>query len=786
MLTNSSARLSWLILLPLVGVSLWSIHLIRPPLAKPATAPPTEFSAERAMRHVRQIAREPHAVGTPGHARVRAYLLDALRELGLQPQVQETVVTRQVTGARSFPSTGAALGVSSRAAYVYNVMARIPGTRPGRALLLMAHYDSQPSTPGAADDGSSVAAILETARAIRQGAPLQHDVILLFTDGEETGLFGARAFLRHPWASDVGFVINLEARGNSGPSLFFEMSEQNGWIVEQLARAVPNAMATSLMYEIYRSLPNSTDYTIFREVGYAGINAAFLDGFVHYHKMTDSPENLNQNSMQHQGGNVLALTRHLGDVPLDRIRAPDRVFFNGAGDWFIQYPMGLNWLWISLLTGLFGAALVVGRRRRELTIGQTLSGLALSLLVLLLIGGFSAGAAWLIAKALPYWHFINGTYSSGTFFVAFALLTIGMFGVSVWVTLRWLKPLSLVMGAFGLIYVLTVTLFILLPGGVYLLAFPMLGALTGLVLVLWQTRQRPEIHAAMLMIAALPTVFILVPTASFMFVTFDLQLPVAAVTLLLLTLFLLLPLWLKMEHGLRWRNVPMLPLTALLAGVVTSAVGIQNEAPTADTPLHTVTSYHLNADTKRAFWTSYYFDKPDPWNRQFFPNPTFGKLTEVYPNGHIDAWNHYLKNPAPAVAAPPPVAEIQSDVTTGPVRRLTLRLRSPRGASNLEAVLFAGGADRVRKVAVNGEPIPIQAEQTALGPAFDVMLYGLPVSKTVTMTIDMTAGNALRLLLYDHVIGLPTELIKTPRPAWAVPEQGRRSNVTVIVKTFLF
>jgi len=84
-------------------------------------------------------------------------------------------------------------------------------------VLLVAHYDSVPTGPGANDDGVGVATLLETARALTASAPLQNDVIFLFTDSEETGLLGAQAFVtEHLWAKEVEVVLNFEGRGNGG------------------------------------------------------------------------------------------------------------------------------------------------------------------------------------------------------------------------------------------------------------------------------------------------------------------------------------------------------------------------------------------------------------------------------------------------------------------------------------------------------------------------------------------------------------------------------------------
>ena len=148
-------------------------------------------------------------MGSPANAAVRDYLVGELRGLGLTPQVQRAT-------AAYYPIPGLL-----QAGTAENVLARLPGTNPaGKAFLLAAHYDSVPTGPGATDNGSGVASALETLRALRAGPPLRNDVIVLFTDGEERGLIGARAFVdQHPWASDVGVVLNLDTRGNTGPAL---------------------------------------------------------------------------------------------------------------------------------------------------------------------------------------------------------------------------------------------------------------------------------------------------------------------------------------------------------------------------------------------------------------------------------------------------------------------------------------------------------------------------------------------------------------------------------------
>ena len=145
--------------------------------------PLAEFSAARAMRDVREIAKAPRMLGSAENDRVREYLVGRLRELGASPAVQSATVARHT---QSGPDTWA---------LVNNVVATIPGTSPTGSVLMVAHYDSAPSGPGAADNAASVAAILETMRALKTGPAARNDLIVLFTDGEELGLLGAKAFV---------------------------------------------------------------------------------------------------------------------------------------------------------------------------------------------------------------------------------------------------------------------------------------------------------------------------------------------------------------------------------------------------------------------------------------------------------------------------------------------------------------------------------------------------------------------------------------------------------------
>ncbi|MDC0746780.1 M28 family peptidase [Polyangium mundeleinium] len=148
----------------------------RLPTPRPASAPPTEFSAERAMVTLRGLTDLGTRVsGTPSARAAAERLAAELRTLpGVEVEVQEAAGTRQFTDT-PFP-------YSMFAYRTINVIGRLPG-RSRDAVLLNAHDDTTGSSFGAGDDAFGVAAIMETMRRIdtlftRTSAPARHDLTM--------------------------------------------------------------------------------------------------------------------------------------------------------------------------------------------------------------------------------------------------------------------------------------------------------------------------------------------------------------------------------------------------------------------------------------------------------------------------------------------------------------------------------------------------------------------------------------------------------------------------------
>jgi hypothetical protein len=300
---------------------LLSFYFLMPRDIKPLHASEVEFSAERASLHIREMSKTIHPSGSEGIKLVKEYLTSQLEKLGLGFQIQ--------------PDSGkAGWYMNNKKIELNNIVSRIKGTGQGKALLILAHYDSEKYSYGAADDASGVATILESIRAyLSTGKKSMNDIIILFTDSEEQGMLGARLFANeHPWAKDVGFAINLEARGTCGPS--FTLVETNGGNANMIGlyskAGLKYPLGTSLFYSVYKHMPNDGDSRILREkLDVDGFLFAFMDGHYNYHRSTDNYENVSLKSVQHQGSYLLPLINAFANTDLSQLKTQkDVVFFN--------------------------------------------------------------------------------------------------------------------------------------------------------------------------------------------------------------------------------------------------------------------------------------------------------------------------------------------------------------------------------------------------------------------------------------------------------------------------
>ncbi len=339
----------------LIAAGLMAFGGARTPAPAPVSAPAAAFSATRAMLDVQAIGAAPHPIGSPANQAARDYLFARMKALGLNPQVHPGV---------AFERSDVAGAPNLEGGAVENLVGVLPGRdRTAPAVALMAHYDSVPGSPGAADDAAGVASALEAVRALKASGVPARDVVVLITDGEEAGLLGARAFFaRDPLAARLGFILNMETRGAGGRVQMFQTGPRSGGAISVLRQTAADPHASSLSSFIYEQMPNDTDFTISRKAGIDGLNFAFIGRQFDYHSPTAVPANLDRGSLQDMGQQVLGAARAIAFAPSLPARTANPVYSQTLGGLMAAYPAPLGWLVLAFAAGLLLWAIVQARR----------------------------------------------------------------------------------------------------------------------------------------------------------------------------------------------------------------------------------------------------------------------------------------------------------------------------------------------------------------------------------------------------------------------------------------
>jgi hypothetical protein len=172
----------------------------------------------------------------------------------------------------SRPSITVGSGASS------NVVGERPGAgeSPRGVVLMTAHLDSinlaggpSAAAPGADDNGSGSAGVLEMARVLA-GRTWRHDLRVILFGGEEEGLFGSRQYVAGLPADDrsrIRAVVNLDMVGRlntAAPTVLLEGAPRSAAMINDLATAA--ATVTSLVVETSLN-PFASDHVPFLDAG---------------------------------------------------------------------------------------------------------------------------------------------------------------------------------------------------------------------------------------------------------------------------------------------------------------------------------------------------------------------------------------------------------------------------------------------------------------------------------------------------------------------------------------
>lgn len=759
--TRFYGGLGALVLVALFGVL--SVVSIMPPAPRTDTGSVGKFVAARAQQDIDVISQDVHVAGSEAAAEVRNYIMSSLREVGLSPVVHEGIASSDALGSR-------AVG------HVQNVIAELPGSDPSGRLILMAHYDSVQVSHGANDDGSGVATLLEVARSLTSWPQMRNDVVLLFTDAEEACLCGAASFVESDrLGADGGIVLNFEARGANGPSIMFETSGGNSALVAEYAAAVPHPVATSVAVEVYRILPNDTDFTPFLDSGrFTGLNSAYIDGVAAYHTPQDSAANVHPGTLQQHGDNALALAQHLGEVDLAPLSTPataDATYFPVLGS-LVRYSGVAVWIVAVLALGGFIAFGEVLRRRERASWGSMAGAVAL-MAVPLVIAGAVAYGYWLLLTVLRsgYASMLD-PWRPGWYRLALCALVVAV--VVGWYTI-WrgrMGPRVLAAGSAGLLALLGAALAVLAPGGSYLTALPALfiaaAGITAALVPIWWVRIAAAATGGILVTV------ILAPTVALFFPALGLSTGAAAAIIAALLCLGLLPVFefvhpamgeereelagvrtgrRRHRHGgdVSLRTAGTSVISSVLALILTG-VGYLGDGFDRDHPEPTQLMYAMDADTGDAYWVTEQ-TSPNEWLDGFVDAPRdlagqFSFLDNGLRSGRAEAADLGSANVlvyddtvvdgdrvVTAIVIPRPGARlVQVDVANSPLRAVTVRAGS------------------------SGREVPLHGESLS-------MLFHSPPTGGVRMTFTLRGTGPLDMRIQDGTDGLDGLPGFVPRPS---------------------
>ncbi len=661
-MTNQPYAAQRVAIVILTLLSIWyGFYLLQPPEPKPETATPVEFSAGRAFDHVQEIADTDRPLGSEGNERARQYLFRQLQELGLKPAYQEGIGVRQSSGV---------------AGNTTNIIAKMDGADPDHTIMLLAHYDSVPNSPGAADDASGVAAVLEVLRAVQSlENPLKNNVWVLFTDGEERGLLGAELFIdEYPGWEEIDLVINLEARGSSGTSVMFETSSPNGALIPHFARATRNPVANSLSYSVYKILPNDTDLSVIKRAGLHGLNFAFVEDYLNYHTQQDNPENLTLASLQHHGSNMLDNVLYFGSYNFDLNSDSDYVYFNNPTGGLSYYPSSWS-LPLAIITALlFLAYLIFLFRTQQITIG----GYFVAILLfagIIVTGALITYFGWQSIKALhpQYQWLIHGeTYNHRWYLFGFSLLNIGLLSVIYSLLQNRITTHQILSGVYTLWIVTACIVAWYLPAAAYLATWPALFGLLGWMVLGADILQPVWKNTAILIIGLFPALFIIPPYVHFIQILLTTEMLAVSMLLLLLVSGLCWPL---LNRIIRTRPY-LYSFTIIVVGILCFIGASLSDGFDSEHKKQNSINYIYDSDTGSAYWISS-DDTTDSWTKQFLgENPREG-----LPGG-FDIFNgsEYLYSPASASGVDPPAFEVLTDSTVSDsLRHISLSLQAYEG-----------------------------------------------------------------------------------------------------------
>lgn len=252
-------------------------------------------------------------------------------------------------------------GSDDKKAHWWDTPGRFPVGKGG--VLVNAHYDSVSTGYGATDDGVGVVTCLQLVKYfLTPGHAPRRGLVVLFNNGEEDYLNGARAYSQHPMAKFAHTFLNLEGAGAGGRATLFRSTDTE---VTQAYAKSPYPFGSVLSSNGFDKglVSSQTDYVVLDGIlGLRGLDVAFFEPRARYHTDQDDARHTSLDSLWHMLSAAVATTEELVSDNTDR--------FDGhlRDDGTVPSGSGTRAVWFDL----FGSAFAVFRLHTLFALSVTL------------------------------------------------------------------------------------------------------------------------------------------------------------------------------------------------------------------------------------------------------------------------------------------------------------------------------------------------------------------------------------------------------------------------------
>lgn len=710
-----------------------------PPEPLAQDAPENVFSADRAYADLTDLLKEnvAHPPGSIANKIIRDRIVAKMTARGFEVSIQADFACQKSWGSCS---------------NVENIVTTKAGTTGKSTILVMSHYDSVPAGAGATDDGYGIASMLEIARVLSHDEAYENNLVFLFTDAEEVGLLGAEAFAaNHPLMEQVSIIVNIESRGTSGTSAMFETGSDNDALLDIYQSATSHPVANSMTYEVYKRMPNDTDYSVFKRLSIPGFNFASSASGSRYHSVLDDLDHVNRSTLQHHGDNGLNMVRALGNMNLTSLneRSGDATYFDFYSIFLVKWPSSFNGplsiLGLLIVTGL----ITQGIRDKVVSFKTTLWSLGFILLSGVTVLGFTFLLSFPIGQWLTLHPIDHPNSWPGLVAVIatsfLAVLTVARFSYN------RINLQSQTLITWLLLAIISTALSYTIGGVTYLTLAPLLAFLIGLSVDYFQSKRTGK--GLSFIFSSHAGFFIATYLGFYHFklleLVFNFDNSALRAAMLLVMVFTLLPIaqaFYRLSANSFKAHIAMLALIITIgSGISISTPGFTPEKPE---PLNIV--YVENANTQEAFYTL------EPYIAWMTGTPTEHFETMGFPEEKKEYPLHTRRGkmrpqlPSTYLALTPPQFDIVTDITSDGERYIVAELSA--GHSGHELTLYFNEGAPLQSISIKGE-VPLDQNRLENG-RINIGLSGTQ-EDTFRVKITATADIPFTLFLIEESNALP-------------------------------